>query len=68
MKTLSERIAERALKRAVGRNARNRAAFLLMRTEIQAAIDDGCVFRRSRTRISVEVEQGFRRKVNSRFA
>lgn len=41
MKTLSERIAERALKRAVGRNARNRATFLLMRTEIQAAIDDG---------------------------
>ncbi|VVE01126.1 MULTISPECIES: TraK family protein [Burkholderiaceae] len=41
MKSLSERIAERALRQSIGRNARNRAAFLLVRTEVQAAIDDG---------------------------
>ena len=41
MKSLSERIAERALRQAIGRNARNRAAFLLVRTEVQAAINDG---------------------------
>ena len=41
MKSLSERIAERALRQAIGRNARNRAAFLLVRVEIQAAVDDG---------------------------
>ncbi|WP_454764048.1 TraK family protein [Cupriavidus campinensis] len=41
MKSLSERIAVRALKQSIGRNARNRAAFLLVRTEVQAAIDDG---------------------------
>lgn len=41
MKSLSERIAERALSQRIGRNAKNRAAFLLVRTEIQAAIDDG---------------------------
>lgn len=29
--------------------------------------DDGCVFRRSRTEISVDVEQGFRWKMNARF-
>ncbi|CAH2789838.1 MAG: hypothetical protein CBARDMAM_2676 [uncultured Caballeronia sp.] len=41
MKSLSERIAERALRQSIGRNARNRAAFLLVRVEIRAAINDG---------------------------
>ena len=40
-KTLSERIAERAANITPGRNARNRAAFILIRADVLKAVDDG---------------------------
>lgn len=40
-KTLSERIAERAANIEPGRNARNRAAFILIRADVLKAVDDG---------------------------
>ncbi|MEO5793728.1 MAG: TraK family protein [Rhodoferax sp.] len=40
-KTLSERIAERAANIEQGRNARNRAAFILIRADVSKAVDDG---------------------------
>lgn len=41
MKTLSERIAQLALENNYGRNAMNRASFLLVRAEVTDALDDG---------------------------
>jgi hypothetical protein len=41
MKSLSEVIAEKVLSTNSGRNARNRAIFVLLRSEIQDAIDKG---------------------------
>ena len=41
MKTLSEAIAERVLQFDTGRNARNRATFILLRREVQEAIEQG---------------------------
>ena len=41
MKSLSEVIAEKVLSTSSGRNARNRAIFVLLRSEIQDAIDRG---------------------------
>jgi Family of unknown function (DUF5338) len=41
MKTLSERIAEKALRSSAGRNDRNRAAFILVRAEVKKSIEDG---------------------------
>jgi len=41
MKTLSERIALRVLQSGEGRNARNRASFLMMRTEVAEALEGG---------------------------
>jgi predicted transcriptional regulator len=41
MKTLSERIAERVLLTDEGRNARNRASFLMVRTEVAEALEVG---------------------------
>jgi hypothetical protein len=41
MKRLSERIADSALKNSDGRNDRNRAAFILVRSDVSKAVDDG---------------------------
>lgn len=41
MKTLSERIAERVLQSDEGRNARNRASFLMVRSEVAEALEVG---------------------------
>jgi hypothetical protein len=41
MKSLSERIANSALKNSAGRNDRNRAAFILVRGDVSKAVDDG---------------------------
>ena len=41
MKSLSERIADSALKNSDGRNDRNRAAFILVRSDVSKAVDDG---------------------------
>jgi hypothetical protein len=41
MKSLSERIADSALKNCDGRNDRNRAAFILIRGDVSKAVDDG---------------------------
>ncbi|MEB0134563.1 TraK family protein [Actimicrobium sp. CCC2.4] len=41
MKSLSERIADSALKNSYGRNDRNRAAFILVRGDVSKAVDDG---------------------------
>lgn len=41
MKSLSERIADSALKNSVGRNDRNRAAFILIRGEVSNAVENG---------------------------
>lgn len=41
MKSLSERIADSALKNSDGRNDRNRAAFILVRGDVSKAVDDG---------------------------
>jgi hypothetical protein len=40
-KSLSQRIAERSLKKAPSRNAQNRATFLAIRSDIKQALDDG---------------------------
>ena len=40
-KNLSERIAERAMKKKPSRNAKNRAQFLAVRSEVKQAMDDG---------------------------
>lgn len=40
-KSLSQRIAERSLKKAPSRNAQNRATFLAVRSDIKQALDDG---------------------------
>lgn len=41
MKSLSERIADSALKNSIGRNGRNRAAFILIRGEVSNAVENG---------------------------
>ena len=41
MKSLSERIAENAMKSSAGRNDRNRAAFILVRADVKKAVEDG---------------------------
>jgi hypothetical protein len=41
MKSLSERIADNALKSSAGRNDRNRAAFILVRGDVSNAVDNG---------------------------
>ena len=40
-KSLSERIAARAVKKKPSRSAQNRAAFLALRVDIKQALDDG---------------------------
>jgi hypothetical protein len=41
MKSLSETIAEHVLRTDSGRNARNRAIFILLRSEVRDAIEKG---------------------------